>query len=64
MEMTYICNDCLERFDEEDLIISHYSQSHAYGEGWCEEDICEYHCPRCNSEDVEEAYYDEEYEED
>lgn len=56
MEMTYICNDCLERFDEDEIIIEHYSQSHSYGEGYSNEEMCEHHCPFCDSEDIDEAY--------
>ena len=58
--MTYICNDCHNSFGEDDIVIESYSQSHYYGEGYAEEEMCEWHCPHCDSENIEEGYYDEE----
>ena len=58
MKMWYCC-DCETWFDEPNVI--EYDESR--GEYWgipCSEHMVECHCPNCDSEDIEENYYEEE----
>ena len=56
----YICEHCGAVIDECDLILEEYEESR--GEFWgipCSERMVVAHCPECDSEEVYEAYIDE-----
>ena len=53
------CHDCDRVFSELDVVVKDYYESR--GEYWgmpCSEHILEWHCPFCNSEDLD--HYTEE----
>jgi Zn finger protein HypA/HybF involved in hydrogenase expression len=51
--MTFKCLECGEEFNEDEAIVTTYTQSHPYGEGYASEECGELLCPFCESEDVE-----------
>ena len=55
------CADCGSVFSEDELIVEERDESR--GEFWgipCEEHMVEWHCPHCDSDDVDEYYGEEE----
>jgi len=58
------CNDCGKVFSENDVVVKEWDEPR--GEYWgmpCSEHMVEWHCPFCNSDDVDD-YYEEDDEDE
>ena len=53
--MMFQCNDCGEVFDEDELIVHTWKESHPYGDGYADEEMSECLCPFCKSQDLEKG---------